>query len=551
MRTVKRTFAWAGAVLALSLACAGAGAAPRGTVAVTVLAVNDIHGNIDPPPGGIDIPDPAHPGKSFNIAAGGLDRMATLVKRLKAQNRNSIFVAAGDMVGASPLLSSMFHDEPVIEALTQMGLAASSVGNHEFDKGPVELLRLQKGGCHPVDGCKGGHVFAGARFQYLAAGTVYTANGKTILPPYIVRRFEGVPVAFIGTTRFETGAMVAPSSSAGLTFHDEAQTINALLPKLKAQGIHAIVVLLHRGYYTDGGPNSCDDPHGPLAGWVEKLDKAVAVVVSGDSHYAYTCRIDGRLVTEAHRYGTMVTKIDLRLDRRTREVASAKATNFVIDPGLPPDPGIVRLIDNYRRRAGPPNRVIATLPAPLPVPVNEKLLQEVAMGDLIADGMRAASGQAQIAFINPGAMRVGIDKAGPVTHADLFAVLPYANNIVTLDLTGAQLKAALEQQWGNPPLVRILKPSRGFHYAWDQRRAAGDHVVPGSMTLNGAPILPETVYRVAVPDFIADGGDGMTVFRDGRNGVISGPVLDGQEAWLPAHISDGKPEGRVTRVDAP
>ena len=548
MRKVKQSCLWACVLLAM--ACAGAQGAPRGTVAVTVLAVNDIHGNIDPPPGGIDIPDPAHPGKSLNIAAGGLERMATLVKRLKAQSRNSIFVAAGDLIGASPLLASMFHDEPVIEALSQMGLAASSVGNHEFDKGPAEMLRLQKGGCHPRDGCKGGHVFKGARFQYLAASTVVDASGKTLLPPYVVRRFDGIPVAFIGLTRHETGAMVAPTSSAGLTFHDEADTINALVPKLKAQGINAFVVLAHYGDYTTGGMNECKGMTGPLSPFLARLDKAVKLVITADSHQAYTCQIDGRLVTQANRYTTMVTDIDLKLDRRTRAVVSAKATNLVVDPGLPPDPAVKKLIDNYRRRVGPSDRIIATIPAPLPVEVNEKLTQELALGDLIADGMRAATGQAQIAFINPGAIRVGIDKAGPVTHEDLFAVLPYANNIVTLDLTGAQLKAALEQQWGN--LVRIMKPSSGFHYAWDQRRGAGDHVVPGSMTLDGVPIRPDANYRVAVPDFLADAGDGMTVFKQGRNGVVSGPVLDSLEAWLPAHLSaDGKPEGRVTRVDAP
>lgn len=550
MNSVKQSWAWAGILAVLMLAAAPASAAPRGTVDVTVLAVNDIHGNVDPPVGGIDLPDPAHPGKTFNVAAGGLERMATLVKRLKAQNRNNIFVAAGDIVGASPLLPALFHDEPVIEAMSQMGLAASSVGNHEFDKGPDELLRLQKGGCHPKDGCKGGHVFKGARFQYLAASTIVEATGKTLLPPYIVRRFGGIPVAFIGLTRHETGAMVAPAASAGLVFRDEAETVNALVPRLKAQGINAIVVLIHSGDYTKGGMNDCKGMTGPLAGFMDKLDKAVDLVISGDSHNAYVCRMNGRLVTEAHRYTTMLTRIDLTLDRRSRDVVSAKATNLVIDPGLPPDPATVRLLDNYRRRAGPPNRVIATLPTPLTIPGDDKLTHEMALGDLIADAMLAGTaGQAQIAFINPGAMRVGIDKAGPVTHADLFAVIPYRNDIWTVDLTGAQLKEALEQQWGN--LIRIMKTSAGFSYAWDQRRPKGDHVVPGSMMLNGAPIRPDTVYRVAVPDFIATGGDGMTVFTQGKN-VTNGPVLDALETWLPSHVpASDTPAGRIRRVDAP
>lgn len=550
MKAVPRTACWA--VLALVLAASGAGAAPNATVAVRVLAVNDIHGNIDPPPGGIDIPDPAHPGKSFNIAAGGLERMATLVKRLKAQNRNSIFVAGGDIIGASPLLSGLFHDEPVVEAMSAMGLAATSVGNHEFDKGPAELLRLQKGGCHPRDGCQGGHAFKGARFQYLAASTIVDATGKTLLPPYIVRRFSGIPVAFIGLTRHETGAMVAPSSSAGLTFKDEADTINALVPRLKAQGINAIVVMIHYGDYTTGGMNECRGMTGPLAAFMARLDKAVDLVVSADSHNAYTCVMNGRLVTQAHRYTTMVTKIDLTLDRRSRDVIATKATNLVVDPNLPPDPGVTKLLANYRRRAEAlANRVVATIPAPLPVPTEDKRTVEVALGDIIADAIKSASDHARIGFINPGAIRVGIDKTGPVTHSALFAVLPYSNNVVTLDLTGAQIKTLLEQQW-NPQLTRIMKVSNGFRYAWDGRRPTGDHVVPGSMMLDGAPIRPDAVYRVATIDFLATGGDGMAEFTQGKNLVTGTPVLDALEAWLPGHVSpDGKPAGRITRVDAP
>lgn len=546
---------WAAGAWLLALLAAGAAqGAPRGTVPktvnVTILAVNDIHGNIDPPPGGIDIPDPAHPGKSFNIAAGGLDRMATLVKRLKAQNRNSIFVAAGDLVGASPLLSGLFHDEPAIEAMSRMGLAVSAVGNHEFDKGLPELLRLQKGGCHPTDGCKGGHIFRGARFQYLAAGTVHAATGKTILPPYIVRRFDGIPVAFIGLTRRGTGEMVSPAASTGLAFNDEAGTVNALVPELKARGINAIVLLIHQGdtRFT-GGINGCEGVAGPVEELVRKLDKAVDAVVTGDSHFAYNCVFDGRLVTQAHRYGTMVTKIDLTLDRRTRDVASAKAANLVVDPGLPPDPAVKKLLDGYRHRAGPlAGRVVAVIPAPLPL--ENKLTEELALGDLVADAIRAASGHARIAFMNPGGIRVALPRAGPVTHGDLFAVLPFGNAIVTMDLTGAQIRALLEQQWNDPRQPRILQVSQGFSYAWDGRRPAGQHVVPESVMLDGAPIRDDAVYRVAMPDFLAQGGDGMTLFTEGRNPVTGGLVLDALESWLPSHApADARPAGRIRRLN--
>jgi len=554
MNSVKQGWgrALTGAVMALALACTGAVAAPRGTVDVTVLAVNDIHGNIDPPPGGIDLADPAYPGERFNIAAGGLDRMATLVKRLKAQNHNSIFVAAGDIIGASPLLSGMFHDEPTVEALSRMGLEASAVGNHEFDKGVPELLRLQKGGCHPLDGCRGGHVFKGARFQYLAASTVTTATGKTILPSYYVKRFEGVPVAFIGLTRRETPSLVSPAAVAGLSFRDEAETVNALVPKLKAAGIAAIVVMIHKGdSHMSGGINSCEDGNGPVAELVSRLDKAVDVVITADSHYAYNCTMDGRLVTQAYRYGTLVTKIDLRLDRRTREIVSAKATNLVVDPNLPPDPAIDRLLDGYRRRAGVlAHRVIATIPVPLLV--DNKLTEEVALGNVIADAARAAADKAQIAFMNPGGIRVALPMPGPVTHEALFAVLPFGNAIVSLDLTGAQIRALLEQQWNDPQVPRILQVSQGFSYTWDARRPAGQHVLPQSVRLNGAPIRDDAVYRVAVPDFLATGGDGMTLFTEGRNPVTSGTLLDAVESWLPSHVpADGRPAGRVMRVNGP
>lgn len=523
------------------------------TVDVAVIAVNDVHGNLEAPPGGIALPDPAHPGKNFTVAAGGLDRMATLVKRLRARHKNSIFVAAGDLIGASPLVSGLFHDEPVIEAMSQMGLAASAVGNHEFDKGVDELLRLQKGGCHPKDGCRGGHVFKGARFQYLAASTVYGGSGKTILPSYIVRRFEGVPIAFIGLTRHETGGMVSPAASRGLVFRDEAETVNALAARLKAQGVAAIVVMVHRGdEVASGGVDDCNNPQGPLAALAGKFDKAVDVVISGDSHFGYVCTMDGRLVTQAHRYTTLVTEIDLKLDSRTRDVVSARAANFVVDPGLPPDPAIRRLIDGYSRRAAPlAGRVVAAIPETLPVPVAGKLTQELALGDVIADGMRAGADHARIAFINPGAIRVSLP-TGPVTHAALFAVMPFGNNIVSLDLTGAQLKAVLEQQWNDPQLVRIMKVSSGFHYAWDQRRADGDHIVPGSMTLDGKAIAPEATYRVAVPDFLAAGGDGMNIFTQGRNPVTGPTILESVEAWLPGHVpANGNPEGRVARLDGP
>ena len=225
-----------------------------------------------------------------------------------------MFVAAGDLIGASPLLSGLFHDEPTIEALSLMGLEVSAVGNHEFDEGRDELLRMQNGGCHPLAGCRGPSKFAGAKFRYLAASTIDRRTGKTLLPAYEVKEFEGIPVAFIGLTLKDTPKVVSPSGVAGLEFRDEAETVNALVPELRRRGIEAIVVLIHEGGFPTGDYNECPDISGPIVNIVKKLDKAVDLVVSGHTHRAYKCVIDGRLVTSADKFGTLVTEIELMLD---------------------------------------------------------------------------------------------------------------------------------------------------------------------------------------------------------------------------------------------
>src|SRR5882757_1400013 len=231
----------------LALAALPAAAQTAAPVELRILAINDFHGNLRPPPGGIRINDPEDKTKKVMVAAGGAEYMATLVKQLREGHNNNIFVAAGDLIGASPFLSAMFHDEPTIESLSMMGLAISSVGNHEFDEGTDELLRMQNGGCHPGDKCQGPHRFLGAKFRYLAASTIVKTTGKPLFPPYEIKQFDGVPVAFIGLTLKNTPNLVSPVGVAGLEFRDEAETVNALIPELKARGVEAIVVLIHEG----------------------------------------------------------------------------------------------------------------------------------------------------------------------------------------------------------------------------------------------------------------------------------------------------------------
>ena len=286
MRYPRYSVLLAAALLMAAILAAPGVAQTAAPVELRILAINDFHGYLQPPPGGIAIADPADRTKKIVVPAGGSERMATRVKELRQGHKNTIFVAAGDLIGASPFLSAMFHDEPTIESLSMMGLAISSVGNHEFDEGKEELLRMQNGGCHPVDTCLGPHPFLGAKFHYLAASTIEKSNGKTVFPPYEIREFEGIPVAFIGLTLKGTPNIISPASAAGLEFRDEAETVNALVPDLKARGVEAIVVLIHEGGEPIGDYNECPGISGPIVELVKKFDRAVDVVISGHTHRA-------------------------------------------------------------------------------------------------------------------------------------------------------------------------------------------------------------------------------------------------------------------------
>src|SRR5438552_12682524 len=263
-------------ILALTITTALAAPAlaqSKDPVDLRILAINDFHGYLRPFAGGIRIDDPADKTKKITVPAGGAEHMATLVKEVREARKNSIFVAAGDLIGASPFLSALFHDEPTIEALSLMGLEVASVGNHEFDEGEAELLRRQNGGCHPLDGCQGPHPCEGAKFRYLAASTILKSTGKPLFPPYAIREFDGIPVGFIGLTLKGTAGIVSPVGIAGLDFKDEAETVNALVPELRARGVEAIVVLIHEGGFPTGDYNECPGISGPIVEIVPKLDK--------------------------------------------------------------------------------------------------------------------------------------------------------------------------------------------------------------------------------------------------------------------------------------
>ena len=534
---------------------------PAGPVKVKILAINDFHGNLKPPLGGIRVKDPANPGKLMNIEAGGAEYLATAIAELRAKNDNHIFVAAGDLIGATPLLSALFHDEPTVEALSLMGLEVSSVGNHEFDKGATELLRMQRGGCSPLDGCKGPSQFKGAAYKYLAASTVDMKTGQTLFPPYHVKTFEGIPVAFIGLTLKGTPSIVVPSGVAGLRFDDEAETVNRLVPEIRKQGIEAIVVLIHEGGMPAGDYNECPGISGPIVEIVKKLDKAVDLIVSGHTHRAYNCRIDGRLVTSGDKYGTIVSEIDIVLDPATRDLVSAQANNVIVRNAVfAKDPKQTALIEQYDKLAVPlAKRVVGRAGAALPRDSNPA--GENVLGQVIADAQLAATrgpeaGGAQIAFMNPGGIRaaLGMPADGLVRYEDLFSIQPFYNNLVTMTLSGAQVLTLLEQQWHSKPDGetggRVMQVSQGFKYTWDSARPVNQRVVPGSARLNGQPIDPLGNYRVTCNAFMASGGDSFLMLRLGTERVTGIMDVDALELYVKANpmLLPGKLD-RITRLN--
>lgn len=546
-------------VMILLMAAVGAvGAKPSGTVDVQILALNDFHGNLLPPAGSS--------GLVSGIPAGGVEYLATHVSNLRALNPNTVVVSAGDMIGASPLLSALFHDEPTIEAFNLIGLDFNAVGNHEFDEGVHELIRMQEGGCHPVDGCLDGDGFAGAEFRFLAANVTWKKNGKPIFPAYKIRAFGGTQIAFIGMTLEGTPSIVTPSGISELDFHDEADTVNALIPELRKKGIETIVVLIHEGGVQNplSSPiNSCVGISGPIVDIVNRMDDAVDVVISGHTHQPYNCVIDGKIVTSAFSFGRLVTKIDLTIDRSTRDVVTMVADNRIVTRDVPKDNLLTALIAKYDAIAAPlANRVIGSITADITRTANAA--GESALGDVIADAQLDATddpgfGDAVVAFMNPGGIRADFTYAsspagegdGNVTYGEMFTVQPFGNSLVTMTLTGAQIETLLEQQFVGcgQTANRILQVSAGFSYTWSSSGSACDKVDPATIMLNGEMVNPAASYRVTVNSFLADGGDNFSVLVQGTNRLGGEVDTDALEKYFQANspVAPG-PQNRITQI---
>lgn len=556
------------ALLLVVVALAGCAVAPAGGPpaplprTVKLVAFNDFHGNLQTPQGGVADRDPADPAKRIVVPAGGVAYLATLVQERKTQNRDTIVVAAGDLIGASPLVSSLFRDEPTIEAMNLVGLDYTSVGNHEFDRGKAELLRMQNGGCSPTEGCFTPAGFAGATFRYLAANVIDTSTGRPLFPPYAIRRLDdGVAIAFVGIVLKGTPSLVRPSGVAGLAFLDEAETVNALVPELHAAGVDAIVLLIHQGAFTTGlyDDHRCPGVVGAILAIVPRLDPAIRLVVSGHTHQAYVCEIDGRTVTSAGFYGRLVTDIDMTIDRSAHAPTAIVAHNVIVDPRrLTPAPAVAELVARYDALAAPRSaRAAGSITTDIFYNM-PNAAGETTMGDVIADAQldatsAADAGRAQIAFTNPGGMRASLAFHAPdgaVSYGDLFSVQPFGNSLVTMTLSGDELRLLLEQQWLPPQDEhgRVLQPSRGFAYSWDRTQPVGSRVVPGSMRLHGVPIDPAAPYRVTVNDFLAE-GTSYAVLARGRDRQGGAQDIDALVAYFAAHspVAPGRRD-RINRT---
>jgi 5'-nucleotidase len=571
-KTVLALVTLAVAIAVAPIAAAKGDPSPRAvdkaqTTEIQILGLNDFHGQLE------FVPSTSSGGRIGATAAGGVEWLATHVRNLKAENPNTLFVSAGDLIGATPLISALFHDEPTIEAFNLMGLDYNGVGNHEFDEGIDELLRMQSGGCHPVDGCQDGDPFGGANFDFLAANVAYKDSGETIFPPYAIHHFEGIKVGIVGMTLEGTPSIVSPAGISHVDFFDEADSVNALVPRLKQQGVETIIVLLHEGGNVSAAGNGagaggevnsnlCLNPTGALPPIVDRMDDEIDVVVTGHTNWAINCVLDGKIVTGAAATGRMITDIDLTISRASKDVVAATVNNKIVTRDVAPAADLTALVNKYRTLSTPfANRVIGKITASITrasVAVADGGNGESALGDRIADAQqldaKVAGTGSQMAFMNAGGIRADLtfpssaagEGDGVVTYGEAFAVQPFGNSLVTMTLNGAAIDSLLERQFtgGNG----ILQISDDLRYSFSASAPGGSKV--SDITLNGLPISFGTDYRVTVNSFLADGGDNYGILATGTNRVPGNVDTDAFENYLkanPGGITPG-PQNRITRL---
>lgn len=549
------------ALLAAPAVAASAAGTREAPLPVQLLAINDFHGNLEPPVGGTGMVTT----QDGQVPAGGAAYLATYLKRARAGHQYTLTVSAGDNIGASPLLSAAYHDEPTIESLGLMGLNVSTVGNHEFDEGRAELERMQKGGCHPKDGCSDpSRPFRGAAFPYLAANVVDATTKKPIFPPYVVKTVApDVRIGFLGMTLRDTPSDLVPEAAKGLEFLDEASTAAKYVPAIRAQGVKAIVLLLHQGgkaasdvydYNCDAdGPGS--GLSGPIVQIAKDVDPEVDLIVAGHTNQSHVCTIPDRagqprLVTSTSSFSKMFTDITLPYDRGTRDIvrSGVKAHNVIVTRDVPQDPDQAELIGHWKKLIAPvADKVVGHIAADLPG--RGSTLPEKPLGKVIADAQLAATGTpstggAEIALVNPGGIRSdlvykGSDGDGVVTYSEAFSVQPFSTPLVTMDLTGDQILSVLRQQFAGQD--EVLQVSHGFTYTVDTTKSGAAKIITSSVRLNGRQLEPGRTYRVTANTFLASGGDGFTTMADGKNRGTHGVDLDAFTDYLQQHAPAAAP----------
>jgi 5'-nucleotidase len=511
--------------LLLAMGLAGCASTPRAPVELNLVAFNDFHGNLEPSKYTLKNPD----GTEQVLRAGGVEAMSGALRAWRGEDKDLLVVAAGDLIGASPALSSMWADEPTIEAMNLLGLSASSLGNHEFDAGRQELLREQNGGCQsprPVKACQLSPNFGGAQFSYLAANVTDSATGKLLVPGWRIADVKGVKVGLVGTVLQGTASVAVSSAIAGLAFGDEAEAINKAIAQMRAQGVKVFVVLIHEGGFTTDAPlqPGCTHLKGAIVDIVKKIDPAVRLVVTGHSHTGYLCQVDGRTVTQADTAGHLLTRIRMTVDPISGAVQGIDAHNVVMKPEeFAADPRMSALVARVKDRSRELlARPVARIGAPSVLRKSSDA-GESALGDLIADSTLAALQDkgVQIAFMNTGGIRKDLEagQGNVVSFGQVQAVLPFGNTLVAMDMTGAQLRTLLEQQWDRPAAseASVLQVSHGFSYQWDESKPKGSRIVHDSVRLNGAPIDDNKTYRVVANNFLAEGGDAFPAFAKAVN----------------------------------
>ncbi|MGW3508971.1 bifunctional metallophosphatase/5'-nucleotidase [Streptomyces sp. NPDC000994] len=561
------TLATAGALVAANPAQAGPDAGSTPLKDLQLLAINDFHGNLEPPAGSSGrVTERQADGTTKDIDAGGVEYLASSLRTARTGHDRSLTVAAGDIVGASPLLSGLFHDEPTIEAMNKLGLDVTGVGNHEFDEGKDELLRLQNGGCHPVDGCYAeGRKFKGADYPILSANVINEKTGKPLLKPYVVQNVKGAKVGFIGVTLKGTPNVVTAAGVKGLKFLDEAETINKYTKELQQQGIHAIVALVHEGgfpassaYNYDCDAGGSTGLSGPIVDIAKKVAPEVDALVTGHTHNAYVCSIPDpaghpRLVTSAASYGRLFTELNMKYDPRTDDIvrATVKGSNRVVNRTQSKAADLTQLLDDWQTLAAP----VANKPVGyITKDVTRTGAVESPLGDLIADAQlahaKSLDSRAVVALMNPGGIRAdlvyaasGKEGDGVVTFGEGFAVQPFSNTVNLKNLTGAQLITVLKQQvsGSNAAAPKYLQISSGLTYTLDLTKTGADRVVEDSIRLDGKPIDPTATYRVAMNSFLADGGDGFTEFAKGTDQFVGSDDLAALVDYLTANTSAAAP----------